>query len=171
VTVAAHADGSPAGLYLLSPSTLELVPPRGFMDLKEQWLGRVLAEGLPVWVHQIPSGSCTPIRTRQDYLRAVLPGIADTDAARTEPAFEPRILGETSQAGSLVCRGALVDREAILVDSVVLPGGVIESGAIVIRSVVCADARVPAGRTVVDSVYGPRGQVADPITHSAESPA
>ena len=171
VTVAAHEDGSPAGLYLLSRAALELIPERGFMDLKEQWLGRVLGEGMPVWVHQVPTGSCPPIRTRTEYLRAVLSGVGDASAPMPGPAFEPRMLLGTGQSGSILCTGAMVDADSIVVDSVVMPGATVEAGAIIIRSLVCSETRVREGQPVIDSVVGPRGPVSDFSTHLTESSA
>src|SRR5258705_540239 len=38
VTVGCNADKSPAGIYALKRSSLDIIPKSGFMDMKEQWL-------------------------------------------------------------------------------------------------------------------------------------
>ncbi|MCC7389719.1 MAG: hypothetical protein IT431_13230 [Phycisphaerales bacterium] len=160
VTVVAHADGSPAGVYLLRRDSLDLVPPKGFMDLKEQWLGRVVGEGQRVLVHRIPSGSCPRVRTRLEYLRAVLPWDSCSISAAAEAQHEPRVLGGARVSRSLVCAGAEVRPGAVCVDSVVLPGAVLEPGALVARSVIASEIHVREGMEIVDAVLGPQGIVA-----------
>src|SRR5690606_24941979 len=54
VTVAANPDGSPAGLYLARCATMEIVPRRGFVDLKEQWLSRAVEQRMRVRVFALP---------------------------------------------------------------------------------------------------------------------
>lgn len=171
VTVVAHADRSPAGLYLFGRATLDLVPHKGFMDLKEQWLGKVLEAGVPVAVHTIPNGSCPPIRTRGEYIRAVVAASPHTRADPTDSSLEPRTLVGARRTRSIVCRGAEVADEAVVVDSVVMPGAVVEPEALVIRSLVCPDTRVAAADTVIDSVLGPRGLTKDARAQPTESPA
>jgi NDP-sugar pyrophosphorylase family protein len=171
VTVAAHDDGSPAGLYVLRRSTLDLVPHKGFMDFKEQWLGKVITEGLPVKVHHFPDGSCPQIRTRAEYIRAMLSPAGNAQPNQAEPDLEPRTLIGSRQTRSIICRGARVSDEAVVVDSVVMPGAVIEPEALVVRSLIASDTRVDAQHSVIDSVLGPRGIVRDPSTEPAGSSA
>lgn len=161
VTVVAHADGSPAGVYLLRADSLDLVPHKGFMDLKEQWLGRVTERGLPTLVHRVPNNACPRVRTRSEYLRAVLPWDSCEVSGAAEAQHEPRVFDGARLTRSLVCEGAEVNPGAVCVDSVVLPGAVVEPGALVARSVVAHDTRVREGVEVVDGVFGPQGFVGD----------
>lgn len=161
VTVVAHADGSPAGVYLLRRDSLDLVPPKGFMDLKEQWLGKVIQRGLHTLVHRIPSNGCARVRTRAEYLRAVLPWGSCAVSEAAEAQHEPRVLRTARVSRSLVCNDAQIMPGAVCVDSVVLPGAVIEPGALVARSVIAPQERVLGGMEIVDAVLGPQGVVAE----------
>jgi len=162
VTVAALPDGTPAGVYLLQAATLDLVPHKGFMDLKEQWLGKLVAEGRAVFVHEFPAGSCPPIRTREEYIRAILQRHSEFGSAAADAGGpEPRLIVGTHHSRSIICAASDIASSAVVVDSVVMPGAVVGPGALVVRSVVCRDVRVPAGAVVVDAVFGPRGLVKD----------
>lgn len=159
VTVGRNADQSPAGVYLLRRSVLDTVPHAGFMDLKEQWLGKLVGVGRDVRVHELPEGGATLLRTRAEFLDAMhlCSGIERPGAAGD---LEPRVLRQTRRAGSVVCEGAAVSAEAVLVDSLVMPGARVESGALVARSIIASGCVVRAGEQLVDAVVGPGG-----VTH------
>jgi hypothetical protein len=136
VTVACNSDGSPAGIYVLRRRTLDHVPAIGFMDLKEQWLAAVGAGRGRVVVHRWDAGDAHPLRTREQFLEAVLP----RDAA--------------GMGSSLISRTAEVAEGAFVSRSVVMRSACVASGAVVVRSLVLPGAHVAAGDVVVDGIIG-----------------
>lgn len=147
--VAIDRGGSPIGLYMLSRRTLELVPPIGYFDLKEQLLPAVAAAGLSVSVERIECDRGWA-GTREGYLSAVTrrgTGMGSV-AGGAVVAPNARIEG-----GAIVCAGARVDSGALVVSSVVLPGAAIGQNAVVARSVVVPGATVAPGVLIVDSVH------------------
>ncbi|MDX2116373.1 MAG: hypothetical protein SFZ24_12255 [Planctomycetota bacterium] len=139
VTVVRAADDSPAGVYLMRRSALDLVPRNGFMDLKEQFLGKVLGAGKAVRVHEIPEGRALGLRSLADFLVA----------ARLEAGAPP--------GASLIDPGAEVHAKAAIVSSVVMRGARIGEGALVARSMILEGADVSAGAEIVDSVVDAQG--------------
>jgi hypothetical protein len=151
MTVVANPDASPAGIYVTAREHLGLVPERGFMDLKEQWLARMSAAQRPIWVHRLKAPGALPLRTRQQAL----------DAARAlhtgAEACAPRALWRVPDATppdmfAAVAPGATVDPGAMLADTVVMDGATIGERAVVVRSLVLPGARIEAGAQVVDKV-------------------
>ena len=138
VTVAVNPDASPAGVYLLDRSTLNLVPKVGFTDLKEQWLQSVLSRGLEVQAHRLREPGCLGLRTREQFLAAAA------------------IAGPMVSGGSVVSTGAEVSDSAALVDSVVMPGARVGARAVVARSVLCPGAVVERDAEVLDAAFGAR---------------
>lgn len=166
VTVAANEDGSPSGVYLARCSTLSIVPARGFMDLKEQWLSRVNSRGSIVRVSRLPSPGMPMLRTRAQFIRAVRL-LAGSPAG--EPGFPTGLFrgaGPAHRLRSVVAEGAHVDDGALIVDSVVMPGATVEAGSVVARSIVCPGAIVRRGEERVDVVVSSSGVHSD----SGESP-
>lgn len=153
-TVGVLDDDSPAGVYLLDASALEEAPHRGFMDLKEQFLSRLIERGRPVYAHRFEGGSCRPIRELHDYIDVVTQG-----QAFAYRGLSPRQAPGAGVERSVVCEGAEVDPEAVVLDSVVMPGARVGRGSVVVRSLVCERCVVEPGRVVTDAVVGPRGEV------------
>lgn len=166
VTVARSGDGSPAGIYVFARPLLDVVPHAGFMDLKEQWLSRLVRQGRRVMVHDLPGAGAVPLRTRADFLAAVrlcAEGIAEQEP-RCGP-LEPRVLLETRCAASVICDDADVAADAVVVDSVVLPGARVGPSALVARSIVGPDCIVREREQVIDAVVGPVGKAYDRSRH------
>jgi mannose-1-phosphate guanylyltransferase len=155
VTVARNGDESPAGIYVFARALLGGVPHAGFMDLKEQWLTKLVAEGRAVMVHDLAASGAIPLRSRQEFLRAVraCSGVESDEAG----SLEPRVLADRRCAGSVICDGAVVAPDAIIVDSVVLGGARVGNGALVARSIVGPGSVVHDGEQVIDAVVGPAG--------------
>lgn len=151
VTVAVNPDGSPAGVYVLARGLLGLVQAEGYMDLKEQWLGRVIAAGHRVGVHRISNGWCRPLRTPEQLLGAARAAALDCPAHSAEHfASVPGVISHgTFQCVSAEAR---VAADAVIIDSIIMPGARVEAGCIVARSIVCTDATLAAGEVLVDSV-------------------
>lgn len=146
VTVAATSDGRPGGAYLIETRVLAQAPRRGFMDLKEQFLGRVLASGERIGVHRLEVGATRAVRTLADLL----------EVARAESGLRA-MRGEAVEYGRLRLVGT--EEESVdsfpgahVVDSIVMPGAEVGEGAVVTRSLLLPGARVAPGEMVVDEV-------------------
>jgi len=146
VTVACNADHTPAGVYLIERGTLDLVPALGFMDLKEQWLSRVVSSGRRTMVYKLDTGASHMLRSRDHFLAAArvagLRGGNGTSAENDDP----------SRARSVVSRSASVHDSARVWGSVVMGGAVVEEGAVIARSLIAPGAHVVASSVIVDRV-------------------
>ena len=156
VTICRNPDRTPAGLILAKGWTLSLIPEKGFMDLKEQWLSRVMSEGASVRVFDCAEPGLFSLRTREGYLEMCrVMNSKDPHAPRRRSLFvSPE---QVSSSWSLEVEGSTVDPGALVVDSVVMRGATVEKDAVVVRSVIGRGARVSSGRHVVDSVVGASG--------------
>lgn len=139
VTIAQSPDRSPAGAYLLRRSALDPVPPAGFLDLKEQLLGRLLSDRRRLFVHTLAAPGGLSLRTLTECL-----------AAARAAAGGPR-------EWNVVDPSAEVDPGAMVVSSIIMARAQIGPGAVVARSIVLQGASVPAGAEVVDAVVQTRG--------------
>ena len=156
VTVGCNADGSPAGVYAIRRSSLDLVPKGGFMDLKEQWLNRLIGSGADVRVHVLRGGIGMPLRTLEQYLAAV-GEMNDWSESKVHLDHDAEACDRQRTRHAVVHEGAKVGEGAVLIDSVVMPGATIGAGAVVARSLVCEGAVVPAGAEIVEGVVAGRG--------------
>lgn len=149
VVVYRNRDGSPAGMYLASARALELVPSVGFMDLKEQWLGKVGASGLRTEALTLAGAWSRELRTRGQLL-----GVIGSDRPELGVVELGTVTVATGRQRSIVCAGAEVEGNAVVSESIVMPGARVGDGACVIRSIVCSGGRVEAGETIVETVVG-----------------
>ncbi len=156
ITVGCNPDRSPAGVYAVRRSSLDLVPGGGFMDLKEQWLSRVVASGASVRVHVLANGLSIPLRTLDQYIAAV-GEVNGWRASSVHQDESPDMCDRARTSHTVLTPGATVGDGAVLIDSVVMGGTTIGRGAIVARSLVCEGAVVPAGAEIVGSVVTGRG--------------
>lgn len=156
VTVARDPQGSPAGVYAIRAEALDEVPPRGFMDLKEQWLNKLLAAGKRVVVHEI-AGRSLLLKTREDFLDAVLQLAGKRSAGENRLVCDSRTLHGFGSHRSEVAADARVEPGAVVVDSVVMPGAVVQAGSVVVRSLVGPRALVETGTRLVDGCVFERG--------------
>ena len=160
VTVGRNADQSPAGIYMISRALLGTVPHAGFMDLKEQWLAQLIAKGRHVQVHELRAQGAIPLRTRAEFLRGMR-ACNGWDEGERGGGLEPRIVRGTRRVGSVVCEGATVADDAVLVDSLVMPGARVGAGALLARCVVGPSGVVGDGVELLNAVVGPAGVVRD----------
>lgn len=156
IIVARNPSGSPAGLYIARRELLDLVPNRGFMDLKEQWLGAAIGQGARVRVVDIPPPGTLPVRILPQYLRLVL-----SEGGAT--GFTTGVIEASHRRVALVSPAATVDPGADVIDSVVMEGARVGAGALVVRCLVCPGARVEPGAEVVDAVITETGVRSDKI--------
>ncbi len=160
ITVVCNEDSTPAGLFLIRRSTLDLIPKVGFTDLKEQWLKKAVDEGLDVRVHRLRQSYSYELRTREGFINAARAagGVSDSTPGALDGVAGDSLDGNGSNQQQ--------EREAIgpstvIVDSVVMPGATVGAGAVVARSIVCPGAEVAPRGTLVDGVAATvrRGQL------------
>lgn len=164
--IGASSDAAPAGITWLSPDALGLVPRIGYFDLKEQLVAATVASGKRVGARFGDSEGCR-ISDRASYLRAVsLMQRAGAAGRCAETAVEP---GAVVRGSSLLCRGAVVERGALVVDSIVLPGARVCADAVVARSIVPPGSHVPCGYLVVDEIFGALGSASKSGTEGGAS--
>jgi hypothetical protein len=152
VSIVPHLGSELAGMFLLRCGRLRDVPPVGFVDLKEQAIPSSSHGYAPLAVVPRPTDSILPVRTLDEYVRALR-------AVHQEPVYRPEAAGEESPfaetwrpAFRIVEPGADVAPEAVVQDSVVLAGGRVAAGAAVARSIVCSRGVVGGGRCAVEQV-------------------
>ena len=184
--VAPH--GHATDLIAVRRASLDVVPDRGYCDLKEQALAKIVAADSGCRVDTLRTHTTThSIRTLSTYLRTLrllyaeaAVGAAGESPHRDGPPDVPHVaasaagpdVGAFAEDGwssfALVEPGADVSPDARLHDAVVLRGARVEPGAIVARSLVASDAIVPRGATVVDRLVEAvepqerRGQIVPP---------
>ncbi|MEZ6234243.1 MAG: hypothetical protein R3B68_08640 [Phycisphaerales bacterium] len=169
VTIARDATGAPAGVLVVSRWTLDEVPERGFVDLKEQWLRRLVAGGARVLVYDLGIGTHA-IRTRLDALqvardrRGSPAGSSGSDGGRANPAWAARErIRRRVESGWSISRSASVSPSAVVARSIVMERATVGDDAVVSSSVLLPGAVVPSGAIVMDAVV-PAGSVFGPRT-------
>ena len=137
-----------AGVLALKPKTLKVVPQRGYHDLKEQTIPKMLQAG-----HSL---SAVPIirrvirvRTLEGWLEAVRSVATDLSGDFDEESRD-YLEGDCCIAKTARINGGLV------YNSIVMDGAVVEEGAIVARSAVLPGERISKNTRVVDSIVGLR---------------
>lgn len=153
VSLLAQADGTALGLTLASCRALSAIRGEGFVDLKEQALPQ-LAREFDVRVARIAAATIG-VRTLPGYLSAL--GALHRIAAGLSPREEP-LLEDWYKTFEIVEDGAVVDRSAVVHDSVVLRGARVEAGAVLVRCVVGPGGVVRAGDTQSDRVIAKAGE-------------
>ena len=150
VTVAADRRNAPAGIVVLERSTLDPISQLGFMDLKEQWLGRLSDLGRSVKVLALRSTPCILLRDREGLLAAAK--LATSPSGGAGPAFQTLFTESEPGTFAAVSEDSRIGANTSIVDSVIMEGAVVGPGAIVARSVVCPGAIVEPNEVVVDQV-------------------
>ncbi len=148
VSIVSHNDGTLSGLMLIRCDVLDKIPSVGFIDMKEQALPKIAANG-HVGVVSCDKPTGLPIRTLADYIR-VLRWRQDRLAGKTEirsPYDE-----HWNATFSIVEKDAIISDNARIHDSVVLAGGHVESGAVLVSSIVCSGGRVPRNNTIANDL-------------------
>ena len=149
VTVVANRDRSPAGVVVLQRSTLDPISQLGFMDLKEQWLGRIREIGRVVRVFDLGSRSSLVLREREGLLAAARSAATNHGQA---PVFRPLYSEYQQGYFAAVSPYSTIEPNTSIADSVIMEGAVVKSGAVVARSVICQGAVVGPGEVIIDRV-------------------
>jgi N-acetylglucosaminyldiphosphoundecaprenol N-acetyl-beta-D-mannosaminyltransferase len=148
VSVVSHEDGTPSGMMLFKCKTLRLIPPRGYVDMKEQGLP-LIAQQYDVRVMRRRRPTGLPIRSLADYVQALR--FYHREKGGTNASADP-LSEDWGPTFALVEDGASVDGSARVHDSIVLRGARVEPGAIIVRSLICPGVVVPRDRTAVDQL-------------------
>jgi hypothetical protein len=141
-------------MMLVTCRSLRLIPPVGFVDMKEQALP-IIADRFDVRVLQCRRPTGLPLRSLSDYVAA----LRAFHAPLSRPMAADPLAEEWKSMFAIVEPGAAVAPSARLYDSVVLAGGSIEGGAVVVRSLVTGSGVVRKDRKAVDqyvTVEAPR---------------
>jgi hypothetical protein len=154
IRLAVSVESAPGGVIALDRGALRRIAPVGFVDLKEQTVSALIADGGVA--RAVPSG--LPIlhaRDRIGYLAAVAAALSAGGTAIAESARVGD--GARIRGASILSDGVSVDDRALVVDAVLLPGARVGRGAVVARSVVAAGAVVPDAALIVDDVFAGLG--------------
>jgi len=154
ISIIAHGDGTPSGLFLIRCSVLAAAADVGFLDFKEQLLPRLSAAGHAVTVIQRNHATGRPVRTLDGYLAGLR---AFHRMKQGLPPIQDVFDDDWNRTFSIVESGANVDPTATVHDSVVLSGARIERGAAAVRCVICPRAVVRAGEIVADRIVTESG--------------
>ena len=154
-TVIVNPDNTPAGIYLMARRLLNLVQHEGYMDLKEQWLDRVIQADGHVGVHRISDGYSRPLRTRSQLLNAARAAANGHVEEQGSLRFGVTIPTRAHHGFRCAAPDARIDESAVVVDSIIMRGASVGPSSIVTRSIVCANCDVPADAMLVDAVQGP----------------
>jgi NDP-sugar pyrophosphorylase family protein len=155
VTLGMNADGSPTGVYVVKADALNIIEDLGYVDLKEQWLPRLGAEGRSIEVHSSDTTVSHPLRTREEFLDSarILWSSNRGELFSTGPA-SGLIRGSDAQGLRIICPGALVGPGAQVIDSIVMSGAFLPPDVLVVRSLICPETRIQAGADIADAVHG-----------------
>jgi NDP-sugar pyrophosphorylase family protein len=153
-------------VFALRRAALDLVNRLGFMDLKEQWLTKMLAAGGKAFAHPLRGRGAMPLRTRRNLLDAARVGAGlDVSERVAEPVSRRRTERGVSGA-TVLCAGARVAASAVVHDAVVMPGAEVGEDAVVVRTIVAPGVRVENGSELIDVVAGPSGPRSDEWSQS-----
>jgi glycosyltransferase involved in cell wall biosynthesis len=153
-TVATNTDHTPAGIYLLRSELLAMVPAAGYVDLKEQWLDRLVCAERDVRRYVLPGAGSLHLHDRASLLRAAsLASGVSTDAPPSHVEPKPTSMTAPNQMSlRIICRGAAVDPTAIILNSIIMPGATVGSHALIVRSLICPNTRVQTGTDIADAI-------------------
>lgn len=163
VTVLVNPDDTPAGVYLIPRCLLKYVQREGYMDLKEQWLNRVIECNHRVGVHRMTHGYSQPLRTREQLLQAARTASLGHVSCQASIRFGGMTPTSHRDGFNCIAADAIVDDSAVIVDSIIMPGARVGASSIVTRSIVGHDSAVPTNARIVDAVLAPL-QTADSQT-------
>ncbi|HEV8594592.1 MAG TPA: NDP-sugar synthase [Thermoplasmata archaeon] len=158
-----------AGIYVLEPEVLDLVPDNQPFDFSKNVFPAILAKGLPIFGMKI-EGVWIDIGRPKDLIRASLEVVRREGTQQrllgVEP-FGPAIVGKglileegVRLSGPLfVGNGVRIGRGAIVEGACLYDGATVEPGATIRESVVLEEARVGRDAEVLGSVLSRRSVV------------
>lgn len=164
-------DWEPSGVSVFRRPVLDLIPPIGYFDMKEQLLPDVREKNMNVVTAQIDD-RIIRVRDRRGYLQAVRATLGEGTGITSNSRISP----QASVSGSAVLdgfciieAGAVVEDGAVVSDSVVLQGATIGGGAVVSRSVVGPLGVVEPRHRIVHEIVNAPMTPMTVMRHMAES--
>ncbi|MBI4415470.1 MAG: NDP-sugar synthase [Euryarchaeota archaeon] len=158
----AFSDLVNAGIYVLEPEVLDLIPEDTKFDFSRDVFPKLLAKGLPLYGMEI-EGVWVDIGRPEDLIRASLEVVGregrEQHLLGAEP-FGPAIVGKglTIEGGVRLVgpcylgSDVRIEKGATVEAACLHDGVLVGAGAVVRHSVVLEDARIGRGSEVVDSV-------------------
>jgi mannose-1-phosphate guanylyltransferase len=148
-----------AGVYVLEPEVLELVPPGRMVSVEREVFPRLVEQGRCYALAD--DAYWLDVGTPESYLEAYLHELDRRGGTWIGPGAEVAAAAELSRVA--VGPAAVVEGGAVLEDAVVHERARIGAGAVVRRAIVGAGAFVAPGAVVQDlTVVGPGARVGDP---------
>ncbi|MCI0362804.1 MAG: hypothetical protein L0Y44_14520 [Phycisphaerales bacterium] len=156
--VGIFADSQPAGVYAFRRTAIDLAPPIGYYDMKEQFLPALARHDKKVVTAQLTGELCR-LSDLDSYLIAVRKSLANGEARQSWVRISPRasVSGSAVLDGFCVVEdGAVIEDGAVVHDSVILRGATVGGGAVVSECVAAPLAVVePRSRVVRQYITGP----------------
>ncbi|HVL47283.1 MAG TPA: NDP-sugar synthase [Candidatus Thermoplasmatota archaeon] len=145
-----------AGIYVLEPEVLSMIPAEGAFDFSKQLFPRMLAEGKPLYGREI-KGFWMDVGRPADLIAAS----AELGKRHHGGPFKDK--AEVDRTAKVVATdlyaGAKVARDAQVEGSILYDGASVGPGARVARSILCDGAIVEEGAVVEDAVLGAQSRV------------
>lgn len=166
----------PIGIYVCSRAALLKIPASGYQDIKEGWIPKLYADGLPVVTHQVNAQSAPRVTDSASYLDANLWAVSRLDAdgeadrlsqcgfhrrrrawvhesARISPTAKlkgPILIGAACKvrAGAMIIGPAVIGRESV-----------VDRDAVVSRSVIWDQCTIGAGALLDCSILTHRTSI------------
>jgi len=154
----------PAGVYLIEPHALDLVPPVGYHDLKEQFIPHALAAGMKVRCHKL--SQTTLIHSPEHYLAAMQDAIPRA-AANPPPGFIRRNNAIIHKSATIhttahldgniwIDANTTIEENAILLGPVVLaPNSTVGPNSLIRRSVALRNTHIPPNAEAFSRILSP----------------
>jgi mannose-1-phosphate guanylyltransferase len=150
-----------AGIYILEPEILDLIPDHRMFDFAKDVFPKLLAKGLALYGRRI-EGLWLDIGRPRDLIQASLEIVRREGRPRRLKGVEtsgPLIVGDAAVDAGAVLRGpcfvadgARIEADTLLDHACVYEGSLVARGAVIRRSVVLENGRVGVGSEIVESV-------------------
>lgn len=140
-----------AGIYVLEPEVLDLMPAEGAYDFSKQLFPAMLERGSPLYAKEL-AGTWIDIGRPADLLRASR--IVAERKGGNVIAENAHVSADARLDRACLHDGAIVDAGAVIEDSILLDGARVEEGARVRQTILGANARVGAGAVLDGCVIG-----------------
>ena len=134
-----------AGMMAIRCEALELVPDVGYFDLKEQFVQKVISQGLAV--------RATPVMHRALRIDSLASWL-DTIRFLRDPDYREQRWPDAIVEGACSIDPAAELGSAKVVDSIIMGGAKLGDGVVVARSVIAGGVVIRDGMHVIDAIVG-----------------
>lgn len=160
-----------AGIYILEPSVLDLIPVNENSSFEYNVFPAILAQNRPFYSYVLERNYWRDIGTPASYLAAH----RDLLAGRLEgfslekPGASDIATAAVVDESSVIGEGCVIKPNAHIANSVLGPGVQVEERASIANSVIWAHTRVAAGAEIKDAVIGRSCYIGRGVTVAAET--